>query len=75
MVYCPYTNREIPESGTSREHIIPLSIGGVNGFEIAVDAAFNSKVGAELDGALANELLIALTRIIHEGPESPPRTV
>ena len=62
MVYCPYTNREIPESGTSREHIIPLSIGGVNGFEIAVDAAFNSKVGAELDGALANELLIALRR-------------
>ena len=62
MVYCPYTDREIPESGTSREHIIPLSLGGVNGFEIAIDAAFNSKVGTELDGALANEFLIALRR-------------
>ena len=62
MVYCPYTNREIPESGTSREHIIPLSLGGVNGFEIAVDATFNSKLGADIDGALANEFLIAMRR-------------
>ena len=62
MVYCPYTNREIPESGTSREHIIPLSLGGVNGFEVAVDTTFNSKVGADIDGALANEFLIAMRR-------------
>ena len=66
MVYCPYTNREIYESGTSREHILPLSLGGVNGFEIAVDATFNSKVGAELDGSLANEFLITLRRTAHD---------
>ena len=28
MVYCPYTDREIPESESSPEHIIPLSLGG-----------------------------------------------
>ena len=62
MIYCPYTDREIPESETNTEHIIPLSLGGVNGFEIPVDAAFNSKVGSELDGALANEFFWALRR-------------
>ena len=61
-IYCPYTDREVPESVTSSEHIIPLSLGGVNGFEIPVDAAFNSQAGHELDGALANEFLFALDR-------------
>ena len=59
---CPYTNREVLESGTNREHIIPLSLGGINGFVIPVDAAFNSKVGADIDGALTKEFLIALRR-------------
>lgn len=61
-IYCPYTDREVPQSVTSSEHIIPLSLGGVNGFEIPVDAAFNSKAGNELDGALANEFFFALDR-------------
>ena len=46
----------------SREHIIPLALGGVNGFEIAVDSTFNSEVGTELDGALANDFFFALRR-------------
>ena len=62
MIYCPYTDQDIPEVRASPEHIIPLSLGGVNGFEIPVDAAFNSKVGTALDGALANEFLFALRR-------------
>ena len=62
MIYCLYSNRELPESKTNREHIIPLSLGGVNGFEIAVDATLNSEIGTALDGALANELLFALRR-------------
>ena len=62
MIYCPYTDQDIPEVRASPEHIIPLSLGGVNGFEIPVDAAFNSKVGTVLDGALANEFLFALRR-------------
>ena len=62
MAYCPYTDREIPEAQSSREHIIPLSLGGVDGLEIPVDRAFNSKVGSKLDGSLANEFLFALKR-------------
>ena len=73
-VYCPYTDCDLPKLSTSSEHIIPLSLGGVNGFEIPVDAAINSKVGDELDGALANEFLWALRRteygtIGHSGKE------
>ena len=62
MIYCPYTDRDIPEAQSSPEHIIPLSLGGINGLEISVDSAFNSQVGSKLDGALANESLFALKR-------------
>ena len=66
MIYCPYTDRDIPENMTNSEHIIPLSLGGVNGFEIPVDAGFNSKIGNEVDGALANDFMWALMRTEHD---------
>ena len=62
MIYCPYTDRDIPETQSSPEHIIPLSLGGINGLEISVDSAVNSQVGSKLDGALANEFVFALKR-------------
>lgn len=62
MVYCPYTDSELDPQVCSSEHIVPLALGGTNGFEIAVSAAFNSKVGAEIDGALANDFLTLTKR-------------
>ena len=62
MIYCPYTDRDIQEAQSSPEHIIPLSLGGINGLEISVDSAVNSQVGSKLDGALANEFVFALKR-------------
>ena len=62
FIYCPYTDREIFKNKCNSEHIIPLSLGGINGFEIPVDDNFNSKIGSELDGALANNFLIKLRR-------------
>ena len=62
MIYCPYIDRDIPDDQASPEHIIPLSLGGCNSLEIPVDAAFNSKMGSVLDGAVANEILFALRR-------------
>ena len=62
LIYCPYTDCDLPENETSSEHIVPLSLGGANGFEIPVDADFNSNLGSELDGALANEFFVALRR-------------
>ena len=61
-IYCPYTDSDIPESETNSEHIIPLSLGGANGLEIPVHSSFNTKVGSELDGKLANEFFWALRR-------------
>ena len=62
MIYCPYSNRDLPENATNREHIIPLSLGGADGFEIPVDAAVNSYLGKALDGPLAGEFLFAVRR-------------
>ena len=36
MPYCPYTDKGYPDAETRFEHIVPLSLGGVNGFEMAV---------------------------------------
>ena len=62
MIYCPYTDQEISEDKANSEHIIPLSLGGTGGLEIDVDKTFNSMLGSELDGALANDFFVALRR-------------
>ena len=62
LIYCPYTDCDIPEEQTTSEHIIPLSLGGTNGLEIPVDMTVNSAFGNELDGALANEFFMTLRR-------------
>ena len=59
MIYCPYTDKYLSTNEVNREHIIPLSLGGVNGFEIPVSIDFNSKAGSNIDGALANDLINA----------------
>lgn len=65
-MYCPYTNCDILENESSIEHIIPLSLGGVDEFRLSVDAGFNSRVGSELEGSLANEFMWALARTRHD---------
>ena len=62
VIYCPYTDQDIPEERANIEHVIPLSLGGVDDLTIRVDATFNSQVGSKLDGALANEFLFSLLR-------------
>ena len=57
MVYCPYTDADIPKAESSSEHIIPLSLGGVNGFEVPASREFNSDVGSTIEGKLANDFL------------------
>lgn len=62
MIYCPYTDQELEDSQTSSEHILPLSLGGINGFEIPVCKEFNSSSGSKIDGALANDFLVLMKR-------------
>ena len=44
------------------EHIIPLALGGINGFEIPVCREFNSTVGSKVDAKIGNELIIKSRR-------------
>jgi hypothetical protein len=64
-IYCPYADRDIPISESNTEHIIPLALGGMNGFTIPVSKDFNSRVGSEIDGALANDFLVMSKRDKH----------
>lgn len=62
LVYCPYSDREIPEAEASLEHIIPLSLGGDDRLTIRVDRQVNSQVGHDIDGPLANDFLLSQRR-------------
>lgn len=62
-IYCPYTDRYLPKEKSSSEHIIPLALGGANGFELPVDAEFNKSVGSQIDGKLSNDFFMTLRRI------------
>lgn len=64
-IYCPYVDRDIPVDDSNPEHIIPLSLGGLNSFTLPVSKDFNSRVGSEIDGALANDFLVMAERDKH----------
>jgi hypothetical protein len=65
LIWCPYTDNEIPIAEATEEHIIPLSLGGHDALTIPVDGRKNSTVGSEIDGGVANEFLIARQRVKH----------
>ncbi len=61
-IYCVYTDREVPCSETSPEHIIPLSLGGSGAFTIRVETGFNSTIGHSIDGQVANDPILKVLR-------------
>lgn len=64
-IYCPYTDRDIPVGESNPEHIIPLALGGLNSFTLPVSKDFNSRIGSEIDGVLANDFLVMAKRDKH----------
>ncbi len=62
IIYCPYTDEDIPVQESSPEHIIPLSLGGSNQFTLPVASLSNSSIGSEIDGSLANDFFVKLRR-------------
>lgn len=62
LVYCIYSDKKIPKSESSLEHILPLSLGGVNAFTVPVSRKLNSEFGHSIDGAFSNDPLITLRR-------------
>jgi hypothetical protein len=61
-MYCIYTDREVPEAEGNLDHIFPLSLGGDNKFTIWAERKFNSTLGTEVDGAIANDPLVMFAR-------------
>ena len=62
MPYCIYTDQEVDQSRGNFDHIVPLSLGGANGFCVFAQRDFNSHIGSKVDGAIANDPLIELAR-------------
>ena len=63
--YCIYTDQFLDNGEISSEHIIPLSLGGVNGFEVDVEKEANKLFGSKIDGKLSNDFLVLLDRKNH----------
>lgn len=55
VVWCPYTDREMPWSETTPEHVIPKSLGGVNDFCVRVERKANSDIESVIDARLGEE--------------------
>ena len=62
MIWCPYTDRDLDESETNEEHILPLALGGCNQFVLQVDRSVNCSVGSEIDGLIAKEFGVKFAR-------------
>lgn len=61
-MYCIYLDKDIDQKDMNREHIIPLSLGGANGFEIHVDSQTNATMGSDVDAAIANDFFMSFPR-------------
>lgn len=62
-MYCIYSGKEIDETNSNIEHIIPLSLGGCDELTIRVEKDINSRIGSRIDGKLTQDFLIALDRV------------
>jgi hypothetical protein len=62
MPYCIYTDRDVPQESGNFDHIVPLSLGGLDRFWTWCDRDYNSQIGSRVDGAVANDFLVMLAR-------------
>ncbi|UUO12074.1 HNH endonuclease [Alcaligenes faecalis] len=61
-IWCPYAGEEMDSAACNAEHIIPLSLGGSNGFTVPVSKTLNAEVGSAIDAALATKDIITMFR-------------
>ena len=59
-MYCIYTDKDVPDEAGNWDHVIPLSLGGKNGFVVWAEERINSVMGSAVDGALVRDPLLAL---------------
>src|ERR1700733_2965457 len=66
LIYDVYSNRDVRPDQTNLDHIIPLSLGGIDAFSVGTLKDFNSHLGSEVDGRMANDFLIQHERNRYE---------
>ena len=59
-MYCIYTDREVEKTDGNWDHVVPLSLGGVNPFVVWSDRKVNSELGSQVDGKLGQDPLLSL---------------
>ena len=59
-MYCIYADHDVAEEDGNFDHIFPLALGGKNQFKVWSDKQLNSRIGTEVDGAVASDPLIEL---------------
>ena len=62
LVWCPYTDKEIPLADTAPEHVVPLSLGGVNEFCVRTEKKANWDLGSKIDARLADDFRVKQRR-------------
>jgi len=65
-MYCIYTNTNVSDELASKQHIIPLSLGGVDNFSINTHREMNSFLGSNIEAPLINEFTVFLNRMHHD---------
>ncbi|HMN73308.1 MAG TPA: hypothetical protein PKA55_15720 [Rhodoblastus sp.] len=75
--YCIYSGTHLPRDARSKEHIIPLSLGGNRLTTIFVSRELNSLFGSVIDGAIEKDPMISFGRRDtcsrgHSGSRSEP---
>lgn len=80
MTFCIYSNVNITDSDSNREHIFPLTLGGNDNFTVIVSKASNTLANRELDEKLKACFFLATNRKKHKSlghrnqSVSPPKT-
>lgn len=62
-MYCIYSNKQISENEASIEHVIPLSLCGINTFTIETSKEKNNEYGTYIKGVFENDFLTLIHRI------------
>lgn len=58
-MYCIYTDRDVEQADGNWDHVVPLALGGDNGFVVWSDRDANSTLGSQVDGKLTRDPLLA----------------
>ena len=59
-VYCIYSNKDVPDTEGSWDHVFPLALGGKNQFTVWSDNYSNSIIGSKVDAPVAKDVVVEL---------------